>query len=231
MNDTYKTLVEFWNNCFEMNEEEKKQLLDSINIDEDWKTLAPSQKLFDAVSSFRGKENVLDYGCGTGWSSIIMAKSGVKKVTAVDVAANSIDVLNVYKDAFKVSENIDAFVIDENWLGTQEDKYDGLYCSNVIDVVPYEMAKEIIKNAAKAVKKGARVIFSLNFYMSPKMMEERGIKSDGRHVYMDGVLRLLSLSDEEWKSLFEEYFKFIKLDYFSWAGEAKEARRLFILEK
>lgn len=231
MDNSYKNLVEFWNNCFEMNDEDKKQVFDSINIEEDWKAMAPSPKLFDAVSTFKDKENVLDYGCGSGWASIIMAKSGVKKITAVDVAPNSIEMLNLYKEAFKVSENIDTFVIDEKWLGNQEEKYDGLYCSNVVDVVPYEMAKDIIKNAAKVVKKGAKVIFSLNFYMSPKMMEERGIKSDGRHVYMDGVLRLLSLSDVEWKSLFEQYFKFIKLEYFSWAGEAKEARRLFILEK
>ena len=93
------------------------------------------------------------------------------------------------------------------------------------------MAKEIVKNAAKAVKKGARVVFSLNFFIPTKMMEDKGHKVEGPHVYIDGVLRLTSLTDDEWASIFKEYFKIIRLDYFAWPGEVKEARRLFVLEK
>ncbi len=231
MNDTYKTLVEFWNKGFELSEEDKKQIEASKGTADDLKGFAPSPKLFDIACSFKDKNNVLDYGCGSGWASLIIAKFGANKVTSVDVAPNSIEMLNSYKKAFEVDKIIDTFAIDENWLGTQEDKYDGFFCSNVIDVVPLNMAKEIVKNAAKAVKKGARVVFSLNYYIPVKMMEDKGHKVDGPHVYIDGVLRLTSLTDEEWSSIFKEYFKLIKLDYFAWPGEAKEARRLFVLEK
>ena len=231
MNDTYKTLVEFWNKGFELSKEDKKQIEGSKGTADDLKGFAPSPKLFDIACSFKDKDNVLDYGCGSGWASLIIAKFGANKVTSVDVAPNSIEMLNCYKKAFEVDDKIDTFAIDENWLATQEDKYDGLFCSNVIDVVPLDMAKEIVKNAAKAVKKGARVIFSLNYYIPVKMMEDKGHKVNGPHIYIDGVLRLTSLTDEEWASIFKEYFKLIKLDYFAWPGEAKEARRLFVLEK
>lgn len=231
MNDTYKTLVEFWNKGFELSEEDKKQIEVSKGTADDLKGFALSPKLFDIVCSFKDKNNVLDYGCGSGWASLIIAKFGANKVTSVDVAPNSIEMLNSYKKAFEVNNIIDTFAIDENWLGTQEDKYDGFFCSNVIDVVPLNMAKEIVKNAAKAVKKGARVVFSLNYYIPVKMMEDKGHKVDGPHVYIDGVLRLTSLTDEEWSSIFKKYFKLIKLDYFAWPGEAKETRRLFVLEK
>ena len=231
MNETYKTLVEFWNKGFELSEEDKKQIEGSKGTVDDLKGFALSPKLFDIACSFKDKNNVLDYGCGSGWASLIIAKFGANKVTSVDVAPNSIEMLNKYKKAFEVDNIIDTFAIDENWLGTQEDKYDGFFCSNVIDVVPLNMAKEIVNNAAKAVKKGARVVFSLNYYIPVKMMEDKGHKVDGPHVYIDGVLRLTSLTDEEWASIFKKYFKLIKLDYFAWTGEAKETRRLFVLEK
>ena len=231
MNETYKTLVEFWNKGFELSEEDKKQIEGSKGTVDDLKGFALSPKLFDIACSFKDKNNVLDYGCGSGWASLIIAKFGANKVTSVDVAPNSIEMLNKYKKAFEVDNIIDTFAIDENWLGTQEDKYDGFFCSNVIDVVPLNMAKEIVNNAAKAVKKGARVVFSLNYYIPVKMMEDKGHKVDGPHVYIDGVLRLTSLTDEEWASIFKKYFKLIKFDYFAWTGEAKETRRLFVLEK
>ena len=216
MNDSYKTLVEFWNKGFVLTDEDRKEIESSTRTEEDLKGFAPSPKLFDIACSFKGKDNVLDYGCGSGWASLIMAKFGANKVTSVDVAPNSIEMLNCYKKAFGVDSIIDAFAIDENWLASQENKYDGLFCSNVIDVVPLEMSKEIVKNAAKAVKKGAKVVFSLNYFIPVKMMEERGHKVDGPHVYIDGVLRLTSLTDDEWASIFKEYFKIIKLDYFAW---------------
>ena len=231
MNETYKTLVEFWNKGFELSEEDKKQIEGSKGTVDDLKGFALSPKLFDIACSFKDKNNVLDYGCGSGWASLIIAKFGANKVTSVDVAPNSIEMLNKYKKAFEVDNIIDTFAIDENWLGTQEDKYDGFFCSNVIDVVPLNMAKEIVNNAAKAVKKGARVVFSLNYYIPVKMMEDKGHKVDGPHVYIDGVLRLTSLTDEEWASIFKKYFKLIKLVSFAWTGEAKETRRLFVLEK
>ncbi|MCR5308774.1 MAG: class I SAM-dependent methyltransferase [Bacilli bacterium] len=231
MNDTYKTLVEFWNEGFALTEEDKKQIEVSTGSADDLKGFAPSPKLFEITCSFKDKNNVLDYGCGSGWASLIMAKFGANKVTSVDVAPNSIEMLNCYKKAFGVDNIIDAYAIDENWLGSQEDKYDGLFCSNVIDVVPLEMAKEIVKNAAKAVKKGAKVVFSLNYYVPPKLMEEKGHNINGPHIYINGVLRLTSLTDEEWASIFKQYFKILKIDYFSWSGEEKESRRLFVLQK
>ena len=68
------------------------------------------------------------------------------------------------------------------------------------------MAKEIVKNAAKAVKKGAKVVFSLNYYVPVKVMADKGHKVEGPHVYIDGVLRLTSLTDDEWTSIFRNYF-------------------------
>ena len=232
MKDVYLNLVEFWNKGFGISEEDKDEIKRSINPDVDYKSLAPSQKQYDAIVSFKGCSNVLDYGCGSGWASIIMAKNGVSHIDAVDVAKNAKEMVDAYSEGFKVSDKINAFAIDKDWLARQErNKYDGLFCSNVIDVIPLDMAKEIVKEASRVVKPGSKVIFSLNYYIDPVLMKNRGAEVSGSLVFIDGVLRLNSMTDEEWISIFKMYFKDLKIDYYAWPNEAKETRRLFTLIK
>lgn len=232
MKNDYLNLVDFWNQSFALSKDDEERLNKQNIGEEDYKTLAPSQKLFDALVAFKEKENVLDYGAGSGWASIIMAKSGAKHVLAVDVASNSAKMIDCYKKAFGVENQIDSLFINENWLKEQkEESFDGFFCSNVIDVLPLDMAEEIIKNSAKVVKKDARVVFSLNYYIDPTIMKERGFEIDGPSVYINGVLRLTALKDEEWIAIFKKYYKDVEVSYFAWPGEEKETRRLFTLKK
>ena len=230
-NNDYKNLVDFWNQTFLLTEDSKKEIFADINPDTDYKELSPSIKQLEALEGFSKCHNVLDYGAGTGWASIMMAKAGAKKVVATDVAKNSIEMINQYKKAFKVEDKIESIHIDENWLKNQiEGGYDGFFSSNVIDVVPLDMAKEIIKASRKVVKENARVVYSLNFYIDPKLMEARGATINGPHVYLNSVLRLTSLKDEEWIDIFKEYYEVESLIYYAWPGEEKETRRLFVLK-
>ena len=230
MNDDYKNLTQFWNNSFILNDENKEEMKKEIDVEHDWKDFSPSSKLTEALGLF--KDNVLDYGCGNGWASIIMAKNGIKNIKACDVVPNSIKLLNFYKELFNVSNEIEASLIDSNWLSKEEtNKYDGVFCSNVIDVLPLEMSKEIIEGLAKVAKKGATVIFSLNYYIDISNIKNKAFEVKNNQIYIDNVLRLTSLSDDEWKSIFEKYFVDVKLSYFSWPGEEKESRRLFVMKK
>ena len=77
-------LIEFWDRAFSMPEEQKDSIQDQQ--EEDWKELAPSEKLFRAACSLGRRKRVLDYGCGSGWAAIIAAKSGCPDVTAADAA-------------------------------------------------------------------------------------------------------------------------------------------------
>ena len=221
MNNDYKNLVNYWNKVFSLS---KKEYID-------YQDLAPSPKLFDVLQLFKDKDNVLDYGCGDGWASIIMAKSGTKHIEACDVANNSIATVNERKKLYQVEDIINAFQIDENWIKNQkEGKFDGFFSSNVIDVIPLHMAEEIIKFSSKIIKKDALAIFSLNYFIEPEKMSERGYEVKGRNIYIDGVLRLSSLSDEQWKAIFEKYYDVIDIRYFAWPNEEKETRRIFFLK-
>ena len=230
MDDDYKNLTRFWDNSFILNDDNKEEMKKRIDVENDWKDFSPSSKLTEALGLF--KDNVLDYGCGNGWASIIMAKNGIKNIKACDVVPNSIKLLNFYKDLFNISNEIDASLIDSNWLSKEEiNKYDGVFCSNVIDVLPLEMSKEIIEGIAKVAKKGATVIFSLNYYIDISNVKNKAFEVKNSQIYIDNVLRLTSLSDDEWKNIFEKYFVDVKLSYFSWSGEEKESRRLFVMKK
>ena len=93
------------------------------------------------------------------------------------------------------------------------------------------LAKEIIKESYRITKKDATVIFSFNYYIDPHKMEERGFRVDGSLIYIDGVLRLNSVSDSDWTCELKKYYQDIELKYFSWPGEKEKTRRLFILKK
>lgn len=221
-------LLAFWNQAQKLTDEYKKSL-ESVEVT--YQELAPAEKLYQAVASLNNCKNVLDYGCGNAWAAIIANKEGCEKVTAVDVGENIIESANFFNKLFDARVN--AFSIDTNWLTTvKSETYDGLICSNVLDVVPLEIAKEIIKQFARVLCKNAKAIIGLNFYMSEEGAKQRNMELiEGRYLFVNGVLRLSSLTDQEWKDLFVPYFDVKSLDYFAWPGEEKETRRLFCLIK
>lgn len=222
-------LLNFWNESIKLTEEDKKELIDEKDLN--YEDLAPSQKLLNAVKELNRCEKVLDYGCGNGWASIVVSKNGAEDVLAVDIGENIIESARFYAKLFDAK--IDAKSITPNWLyKVESNSFDGIICSNVLDVVPLETSKEIIAQLARVSKKNAKLVIGLNFYMSKETASKRGVElKDNRYLFVDDILRLTSLSDEEWKELFKPYFDIEKLDYFAWPNEPKETRRLFLLRK
>ncbi len=233
MNDEYKKLVDHWNNVFKMTDEDREAGENEVYGEEDLKEMAPSEKLLIAAKSLGNCEKVLDYGCGNGWAGLIAAKSGCEAVTCADPAENAVEAVNVYARMFGVEDRIKTVCIDETWIGrVQDEAYDGFFCSNVLDVVPEEMAEDILKNAARILKKGGHAVIGMNNYLDPAVAKERGLAlRNGNQLYVDEVLRLVSRSDEEWSAILGKYFTIERLEHFSWPGETKEGRRLFYLSK
>ena len=225
-----QALIEFWNSAYVISEEEMEQCRKDPDS---WKELVPSEKLFHAAETLGTRKKVLDYGCGMGWAGIVAAKSGCPDVTAVDVSETGVHFAEEFSKLFGVQEAVHASLVSPEWLSAvPEGTYDGLFCSNVLDVVPSVTAKEIIREVARVVTDDASVVIGLNYDMSPEKAAERGtVLVDGNCVYMNGVLRLVSQSDEEWTEIFAPYFTVEKLDHFAWPGETEETRRLFFLRK
>ncbi|MBO4384463.1 MAG: class I SAM-dependent methyltransferase [Clostridia bacterium] len=226
-----KTLVDFWNAAFALTDEERAGMMNEAP--ESPECLAPSPKLYAAACALGKRKKVIDLGCGQGWAAIAAAKAGCPDVTAADPAPNAASAAELCANAFGVGSRVHAVAMPDGWLGTVPDgEYDGLISVNVLDTVPPETSRELIREAARIVSADADVVIGLNYYLSPEAAAERNIPlGDGGEMYLDGVLRLVSRSDGEWEALFKPYFSVESLGYYSWPGETKETRRLFRLKK
>lgn len=234
MEHEYKKSVDFWNQALEVSDEELVEYEKQIDASEDWKHLSNGEKLSKLVyEHLADRENVLDYGCGQGWAGISIKKAGAKQVTCVDVIDNCIHFVNWFAKVFNISEGFQVKTVGTDWLSTvAEETYDGVICSNVLDVVPTEIARGILKDLSRICKKGAKVMIGLNFYENPVPNPEKNIEIlEGNHMIINGVLRMVALTDEEWTKLLGEYFTVEKLEHFAWEGEEVERRRLFFLTK
>ncbi len=223
-------LVEFWNKAFILSKEDKEAYMEEPD---GWRDLAPSEKLFHAAELLGSRNKVLDYGCGSAWAGIIAAKSGCRDITAVDVSESGIESAKFFAGLYDVEENMDIKTVPYDWLYSVPDKtYDGFFCSNVLDVVPSRIAYEIIRETARIVTDDATVIIGMNYYLSPEEAAERNMDlQNGNRVYVNGILRLVSRTDEEWTEILSPYFNVEKLEHFAWPGETSERRRLFWLKK
>lgn len=225
-----RELIQFWSSAFSMSEEDKNKYRESPD---GWKDNVPSEKLFLAAASLGDRKKVLDYGCGSAWAAIIAAKHGCPDVTAADVSEGGIEAAKFFTGLYGVTEQVHAQPVSPDWIsGVPDGTYDGLFCSNVLDVVPEETSEKIIREAARIVTDEAPVIIGMNYWMSPeKAVQKKTELQDGNKVYVNGILRLVSFSDEEWAGRFSPYFTVERLDHFAWPNEAEETRRLFFLRK
>ena len=234
MDEKYNASLKFWNSAFDMDDTEKEEYAKKINPDTDWRKLASSDKLADVlINTLAGKKRVLDYGCGEGWAGIILKKSGCEEVTCVDVVENAIQLAGFFRDVFKISDGFNAQCVSVDWIEkSQEAAFDGIFCCNVIDVVPEEAALNIIKNMARITTDGAAVVIGMNYYIEPVSCPEKNLEVRNKNeLYVDGVLRMVSKTDDEWKKIFEEYFNVDSIEYFAWPGEKEEKRRVFCLSR
>lgn len=231
MNDELKTnydkAMDFWNQALIY----KKEDFAGVDKDTDYKEIG-SALLFEIMSrEVKGMKNVLDYGCGTGWLDVIMARNGVEGIKAVDVAANAIDSARLYAEAFDSLGAVDYEAVDTDWLSAQpENTYDGVACCNVLDVIPTEVAESIVKNLARVCRPGSKVLITLNPFFTGDSLKREGSVYEEPYLYINGILRVNNHSDEEWSRLFEKYFKVVKLEHFRWDMEQENRRRFYVLE-
>lgn len=232
MKKDYDSLKEFWNSAMMMDEEEFEKEVADIDVENDWKQMAPSEKLLVAVESLKDKKKVLDYGCGTGWAAIAAAKYGCKNVLGVEVVENAVKSTKLLVKAFQAEEQVEVQHISDTWLSeAKEDCFDGIVCSNVIDVLPDEVAFSIIENLAKVATKDGSIIIGMNApARSLESNPEQGLEvKNGNYLYVNGVLRMVSRTDEEWAEIFSKYFNVEKIEHFAWPQETEERRRIFYL--
>lgn len=229
--EDYDKSVDFWNERLSLSEEAKEQNFNEEIGPDDWKQFAPSEKLLNALCDLSKNEAVLDYGCGDGWASVVLASAGCNSVTGVDVISGGIDSTGHYAKLFNLQDKITTKVISTSWFDTESpDQFDAAFCSNVLDVIPTEIAENIIDGLSKVVKRNGQIVIGMNYYKEPIANPENNEEiKNGIYYFVSGILRLVCRTDEEWAKMFEKHFTVEKIDHFAWPGEPAERRRLFFL--
>ena len=227
MKNDYKKSVDFWNEALASSPEDYEG---EINLDEDWKQIGSETLLNLLCKEVKGWDNILDYGCGSGWASVLFVKNGAKKVLGVDVSPNAIKSAGYYANAFKAQNNIKFEAVSPDWLSNQtENQFDYAYSMNVLDVVPDEIAENIILGLAKVCKKGAKLLIGMNPCFEGAELSGEGRKYEDHYLFINDILRVNNHTDEEWKQMLSKYFTVDRLEHFKWDPEKSERRRLFYL--
>jgi len=149
--------------------------------------LRPIHAFFEGIS--RPGTAVLDYGCGTGWTTLVLAQKATH-VKAFDIAEKQIAVLKRAADA-NGYDNIEACVADGEAVPYADNEFDYVFGSGVLHHIRLDRC---LPEIARVLKPGGRAAFSEPWGHNPLFRAYRHIK----HHFIDeipGTDRPLKRSD------------------------------------
>lgn len=198
-NKENETLIAFWDDWF------KKLTPEKID-----KTQVKAENDLDLYLKELGdvSERVLDLGTGAGYGLLTTKLLGQKVAYAlgIDPSANAI---NYLKELCHQSEidGIDLRQGDHQILKDFEDEsFDGIVCSNTLDVVPLETSNAMIEEITRLLKPGGLFVMKLNFYLTEALIERIKMEEVAPNTYaLNGVIRGLNFTTDEWIAKFEGF--------------------------
>ena len=196
-------LQNFWNDEFKKLKS-KKIIISEIKVESD----------LDKAIKFMGDNTnkLLDIGSGSGYA-LFNAKILGNRLSYGLGIDSSINAIKFAIETIKLSniEGLDFKVADHNYLKKlKENSFDGIICSNVLDVIPKETANEIINEIKRLLKTNGYLLLKFNFYLTKEIIEKNKMKEIEKNTYtLNGVLRGVNSTIKEWLEKFQD-FKIIK---------------------
>lgn len=189
-------LINFWNTAFEK--------VEPMNLKaEDFDPSIDFNRLLKQIGD--ECQDVLDIGCGWGYGLFAAKLLGSKMNygLGIDPSENAV---NVIEETCYLSDihGIDAKAGTHDILSIYDDQsFDGIICSNTLDVVPSETSDEIIFEIKRLLKPNGWLLLKFNFILDDALIERIGMKEIDKNTYaVNGVLRGVNHSTEEWLSKF-----------------------------
>ncbi len=144
--------------------------------------------------------------------------------TGINYATKMAKINNYDNLEFKVG-NISA-------LDSYEDgSFNGIILSNVLDVMPKNIAAETFSKLTRLIPKGGLMFVKLNPYYEEGYLESFGFKPIANNLFEeDGVLRYREVDTASWKQAFEKYYEIIRYLEFPYPWQ-EGMNRLFLLQK
>jgi ubiquinone/menaquinone biosynthesis C-methylase UbiE len=177
-------------------------------------------------------EEVLDIACGNGLALIETRLIGgkIKRGLGFDSSKNAIEYANKIVAVSKI-DNLRFEVGDESFLAQINDaSYDGIFCSNFLDVIPEEISLMVMGEIKRILKPQGLLLLKFNFFLTDDLIARLKMEKVGESCYaMNGVFRANNKTTEQWLGLFNE-FEVVKQTGYQRAPGLPEDR-LILLKK
>ncbi len=189
-------LVNYWNEAFEKIEPMLLQKED-VKVSNDFDRLL--KQIGDQCS------RVLDIGCGWGYcllSSKLLGKKIIDGI-GVDSSEHAIRILNGTCENSSI-DGIKGVIGRHDILKQYEDQsFDGVICSNLLDVIPEVTSNEVIDEIKRLIKPKGLLLLKFNFYLTDEIINRIGMKEIEANTYtINGVLRGVNYTLDEWLTKF-----------------------------
>lgn len=127
------------------------------------RAIGSSKKLYDferiykyVADTFKDKgEAVLDYGCGSGYGTVLLSKY-FKNVSGIDVSQETI---NYCKSNFK-KDNLHFSVFDPLLQPFPNDSFDFIFSFQVFEHIPLDQVEIYIRNVKNMLRPGGKAIIT-----------------------------------------------------------------------
>jgi ubiquinone/menaquinone biosynthesis C-methylase UbiE len=119
----------------------------------------------DTISGFLNEgDNVLDVGCGNGYSTIRQLCKNPNHITGIDFSESMIDFANEQKRALSI-EKIDFHVGDIRQIQFENETFDVTYTTRVLINLPnWEEQIKGIEECLRVTKQGGKIVLSEAFF-------------------------------------------------------------------
>lgn len=217
-------LIKFWDSMF-ANYQGSKIELSEFKV----------ENSFDELLKFIGDncEKVLEVGSGMGFSLIQCKVTGSKVTDALGIDPSK-EGIRYSRQTCELSniKNIEFMQSDDNTLvNMNSEGYDGIICSNVLDVVPEITSERLIKEMSRVVKKDGYILLKFNFELNDEIAAKCGLVSKGNNeYYKDEILRGVNHPLNVWVEKFKG-FEVVKEDTYQRAQGVPKDRLLLLKKK
>ena len=114
--------------------------------------------LFNRYLADIRRRRVLDIGCGTGWTSMLLAQRGAR-VTSVDISPRQIEVLSYNAAHYGLADRICAIAGDITKMGLPAESFDLCIGGAFLHHLEPEEEKAILREIARLLAPGGSALF------------------------------------------------------------------------
>lgn len=188
----YQENLDFWTKAWNMVKTPYTQMPD----------LAYVPRIPASIEALKS-DPVLDLGCGSGWLSVFLCRTGFK-VTGVDVAEHALELGRMW--AKQEDLQIEFLVQDISKLNFAEAYFGSVVANSIFEHLTYELCENTAKSIYRILKPGGLLVACFDKVGTGP--GEYYKLDDGTQVYTDKGRRGMMLrcfSDDEIKVLFKDF--------------------------